>query len=268
MVYNQQQTKMNNLNDKRVRDAIVTLLNNEEFNECDIDYDAGGIIWNEKNQTLVAPITDKNYEKELIDWRVSAVIHCGNHFTWVATGRAAWNVEVEVDDNFNKFEQLLEAIEAMEAKREKREYLYSEEEDDEEEEDLPHCDADCCENTENLKTGMGWNRYYIWNSNDRPQFSEKMFCPDCYDEFTNTDCYECGKSIPNGKEVVLSFDGKESCIPCCVGMSCCPKGHYGGQYGCDFCASSYEIEYLLSENKEIFNGKYCAEKHYRMLKCS
>jgi len=135
------------------------------------------------------------------------------------------------------------------------------EEEEEEDEDIPFCDYKYCENTENLKKAIGWNRY-------EQKFMEQMFCPDCYDMSSNTDCYYCGKSIPNGKEVVLSADGNFSCIPCYVLYRCCPKGHFGGQYGCDFCESQYELKSFLRENKEVFKGKYCAEKHYRMLKCS
>jgi len=103
-----------NLNDKRVRDALITLLNNEEFDECDIATDYLGIEWVEENEILIAPITNKNFEKELQDWRVSAVIHFGNYFTWAATGAAEWNKRMVLAYNIATFERLLELLKEAE----------------------------------------------------------------------------------------------------------------------------------------------------------
>lgn len=103
-----------NLNDKRVRQAVETLFRNYEFEQCEIATDYLGIEWLEKSQILMAPITNKNYEKELWDWRVSAVIHYGIHFTWVATGDAEWNDEIVLEDNHTTFKELLDAIKECE----------------------------------------------------------------------------------------------------------------------------------------------------------
>lgn len=107
-----------NLNDKRVRQALETLFRNSEFEKCEIATDYLGIEWVEESQILMAPITNKNYEKEFWDWRwdwrVSAVIHYGNHFTWVATGNAEWNDEMVLDDNHTTFKKLLNAMDTYE----------------------------------------------------------------------------------------------------------------------------------------------------------
>jgi hypothetical protein len=132
-----------NLNDKRVRDALITLLNNEEFNKCDIATDYLGIEWLEKSQILMAPITNKNLtatitdkdlKENLQDWRVSAVIHYGNHFTWVATGSSDWNEGMILDDNNTNFEEVLRSIQKEYEFDEENLSAYDEEEDDEEEE--------------------------------------------------------------------------------------------------------------------------------------
>jgi hypothetical protein len=144
----------------------------------------------------------------------------------------------------------------------------AEEEAEAEEEEI-YCDGKHCINTKNLKNGMGWNSHYIWDNEELPQFENKLFCPDCYEECTHTNCYYCKKTMPNGQDVKLSISKEICCIECDVSLCCCPNGHYGGQYGCDFCPpsnhrESQELSSLLEENKEIFNGVYCPIKHYKI----
>jgi hypothetical protein len=86
------------------------------------------------NKNLTATITDKDLKENLQDWRVSAVIHYGNHFTWVATGSSDWNEGMILDDNNTNFEEVLRSIQKEYEFDEENLSAYDEEEDDEEEE--------------------------------------------------------------------------------------------------------------------------------------
>ena len=121
-------------------------------------------------------------------------------------------------------------------------------------------------------------------------FIDKWFCPECYEEETQVQCYYCEETLQNGNDVVLNSENESCCVACYVAVSCCPNKHYGGQYGCDFCPpvkcdwgcndcrgksdkgfcykyekkDTYELTSFVRENKNIFKGIYCPIKHYRM----
>jgi hypothetical protein len=112
-----------NLNDEFVRAAFFTLINDEDFYECDIDYNAGGIEWNEKRKTLVAHITDKNFEEELQDWTVVRIVSQKEYFNWSALGWADWNEGLEISSQ--TFQDLL-----IKLKQAEDEYVSDDEEDE------------------------------------------------------------------------------------------------------------------------------------------
>ena len=103
---------------------------------------------------------------------------------------------------------------------------------------LQECESKHCCNTDDLKKGIGRNRWYVPDSQEplhSKYFIDKWFCPECYEEETQVQCYYCEETLQNGNDVVLNSENESCCVACYVAVSCCPNKHYGGQYGCDFC---------------------------------
>jgi hypothetical protein len=86
---------------------------------------------------------------------------------------------------------------------------------DNEPEEEKECDGKYCENTENLKEALGWNRWFIPSRLDIHPFIKKfMFCPDCIDDCSVDNCKGCETKFPYELLTVVSKFGEYCDLYC------------------------------------------------------
>ncbi len=71
------------------------------------------------------------------------------------------------------------------------------------------CCGKHCDETKGLKSGMGWNRYFV---STKDLIKEQLFCEYCYDIYTKQQCLGCCEtySYKNMKYITGSGFGKEN----------------------------------------------------------
>ncbi len=138
-----------NLNDKAVRAAFTTLMNDPDFNKCDLKYDVGdgGITWNEKQQKLTAYVTHTDFEEELRDWSVVRIISEKEYFNWSAIGWADWNEGLEI--SAFSFQAL-----SIKLKQAEDEYVSDDEEESDDEEDEGNQPSEDVDGIEDIVAGI------------------------------------------------------------------------------------------------------------------
>lgn len=88
------------------------------------------------------------------------------------------------------------------------------------EEEEGECCGKHCDETNNLKLAMGWNRYHL---NEDEMITEQLFCEDCIEEYTTSKCKGCSETYKytemkyrNGGNFGEALYGHNDfyCIPC------------------------------------------------------